>query len=147
MAYGHVTGVARINSHLTDGYSADSLPTANAVAEWIEQGASAIDLALTNAGYVTPVSHAAAVFPALARLNNLYAAAAAEESTNILLGSGETRSEKLWTRYREELKALLAGDLTLSGVYRRSAEGDPARRRVSSLPLRRYDGYAVNADE
>lgn len=144
MAYGSVTGAARINSHLIGGYTATSLPTASAVAEWVEQGASAIDLALARAGYATPVPAAAQAYPTLTRLNNLYAAAAAEESTNIILGEGETRSEKLWSRYRSELKDLLAGDLTLVGVARQATA--PARGRVSSLPLRRYDGYARHAD-
>lgn len=144
MAYGSVTGVARLNSHLTDGYSATSLPTAQAVAEWIEQGAAALDMTLAKAGYAAPAPVAAVCYPTLTRLNNLFAAATAEASTNIAQGEGETRSDKLWQQYRAELKDLLAGDLTAVGLTRAATTG--ARARVSSLPLRRYDGYAVHAD-
>jgi hypothetical protein len=145
MAYGSVTGVARINSHATGGYTAASLPTATAVAEWLEQGATAVDLALAKAGYGTPVSSAAQAYPYLVRLNNLWAAAAAESSTNQALGEAETRSDGLWQMYRDELRELLDGDLTLVGLTRSGTA--PVRRRVSSLPLRRYDGFAKNADE
>lgn len=146
MAYGSVTGVARINSHLTDGYTASTLPTQAAVTEWLDQGRAALDLALAKAGYSVPVTNTAACYPVLVRLNNLFAAASAESSTNIGGdGTGETRSEKLWALYRDGLNELLDGDLTLAGLTR--ATSAPVRRRVSSLPLRRYDGYATNADD
>jgi hypothetical protein len=146
MAYGSVTGVARINSHLTGGYTASSLPSAVAVSEWLEQGQANIDIALAKAGYSAPVVSTATVYPYIVRLNNLWAAAVAEASTNIgINGDAETRSDKLWQQYRDELRELLDGDLTLVGLSRSASM--PVRRRVSSLPLRRYDGFAVNAEE
>ena len=54
----------------------------------------------------------------LTRLNDLYAAACAEQATNIsTAGPGEeTRSEKLWKEYQRGLTDLMAGDMTLLGL-------------------------------
>lgn len=145
MAYGSVTGVSRINSHLTGGYTASSLPTQAAVVEWLEQGEATVNAALAKAGYQTPVATTAAVYPVIVRLNNLWAAAVAEASTNIGLGDAETRSDKLRAQYRDELKELLDGDLTLAGLTR--APSAPVRRNVRSVELRRRDGYAHRFDE
>ena len=145
MAYGSVTGVARINSHLAGGYSVSSTPTAAAVTEWLEQGNAAVDMTLAKAGYSIPVASTAAVYPVIVRLNNLYAAACAEQSTNIGLGDAETRSNKLWAQYKDELASLLDGDLTLVGLSR--ANTAPAMRYMRSKELRRRDGYAHRFDE
>lgn len=146
MAYGSVTGVGRINSHLVGGYTTSSLPTATAISEWLEQGQSQIDVALAKAGYSVPVSSSVTCYPYIVRLNNLWAAAVAEAATNIgLNGDAETRSDKLWEQYRAELKALLDGDLTLAGLSR--SANVPVRRSVRSLEMRRRDGYAQRFDE
>jgi hypothetical protein len=144
--YGSETGVEAINAHLTDGYGAATLPTSAQVATWLEQGYAHLNLLLAKAGYSTPVSATVTLYPFLTRLNNLYAAACAEQSTNIsTAGPGEeTRSAALWTQYRAELADLLDGDLTLAGLTR--ATTAPVRRRVGSLELRRRDGYAHRFD-
>ena len=144
MAYGSVTGVARVNSHLTGGYSGTSLPTASAVAEWLEQGTAAINVALAKAGYTTPVSDSAAVYPYIVRLCNLWAAAVAEQSTNQALGETETRSEKLWQQYKDELAELLDGDLTLVGLTQSTAT--PVNAGMRSREMRRRDGWAKRFD-
>ena len=145
MAYGSVTGVSQINSHLVGGYTASSLPTQAAVTEWLTQGAAAVNAALAKAGYSTPVSVTAACYPLIVRLNNLWAAAVAEASTNIGVdGTSETRSDKLWKQYRDELSDLLSGDLTLAGLTHSTSA--PTRRGIRSLEMRRRDGYASRFD-
>lgn len=144
--YGSETGVEQVNSHFIGGYTATSVPTAAAVAAWLGQGYAHLNLLLAQAGYQTPVAPSAGAYPFLVRLNNLFAAACAEEATNIsTAGPGEeTRSEKLWNQYRAGVKELLAGDLTAAGLSR--AATAPVRARVRSLELRRRDGYAHHFD-
>jgi hypothetical protein len=91
------------------------------------------------------VPTAAACYPTAIRLNNLWAAAVAEQSTNIgLNGDAETRSEKLWAQYKAELADLLAGDLSLVGLTTNANAN--VRRSVRSMELRRRDGYAQRFD-
>src|SRR5512137_217077 len=103
--YGSEAGVEAINSHAVGGYTSLTMPTSTAVAAWLEQGASMIDNALAKAGYATPVAATAACYQAVVRLNNLYAAACAEQSVNIseAMPGQETRSDKLWKNYRLEM--------------------------------------------
>jgi hypothetical protein len=149
--YGSEHGVEAINSHYIGGYTTSTAPRALDVNTWLTQGYAKLNLALKRAGYITPVSRAAApeVYDVLTRLNDLYAAACAEQATNIsTAGPGEeTRSEKLWQEFNAELTDLLAGDMTLLGltlVTPASATG--TRVRIRSFQTRNYDGYAINAD-
>lgn len=145
--YGSEAGVEGINAHMIGGYTASTTPTSTQVATWLTQGAATLDAAIARAGYTTPVASTVAGYQILVRLNDLYAAACAEQSVNIsTAGPGEeTRSEKLWKQYKTELNDLLTGDLTLLGLSLTVSTASP-RKRIRSLPLRHYDGYAVNAD-
>ena len=145
--YGSEGGVEGLNAHMIGGYSATTTPSSAQVAVFLEQGAATLDAALAKAGYTTPVVSTATGYQVLIRLNDLYAAACAEGAVNIsTAGPGEeTRSDKLWKLYRMELADFLAGDLTPLGLTLTPSTSTP-RRRVRSLPLRRYDGYARNAD-
>lgn len=144
--YGSVTGVEHINSHYVGGYTTTGMPATSAVVAWLAQGYAALNVYLGKAGYATPVSTSAACYAVLTRLNDLYAAACAEQATNIsTAGPGEeTRSEKLWQRFKVELADFLDGDLTLVGLSRGTTA--PVRARVRSLELRRRDGYAKRFD-
>ena len=145
--YGSEQGVEGINAHMVGGYTATTTPTSTQVATFLTQGAAMLDAAIAKAGYTTPVAATVACYQIIVRLNDLYAAASAEQSVNIsTAGPGEeTRSEKLWKQYRAELTDFLAGDLTLAGLSRTASTASP-RKRIRSLPLRHFDGYAVNSD-
>lgn len=149
--YGSEYGVEAINSHYSGGYTTGTAPTALAVNTWLTQGYAKLNLALKRAGYVTPVTRAAApeVYDVLTRLNDLYAAACAEQATNISTGGPgeETRSEKLWKEFNAELVDLLAGDMTLLGLTLVTpSSGVVSRPRIRTFQTRNYDGYAINAD-
>ena len=138
--YGSETGVEAINSHFISGYTTTTAPTSLNIGVWLSQGYATLNMALKRAGYVTPITAAAApeVYDVLTRLNDLYGAACAEEATNIsTAGPGEeTRSEKLWKEYRAGLADLLTGDLTLLGVaVTVTASGEVSSRpRIRTFP-------------
>lgn len=149
--YGSELGVEAINSHLIGGYTVSSVPTSTAVGTWLDQGYAALNLALKRAGYNAPITSTAApyVYPVLTRLNDLYAAACAEQATNIsTAGPGEeTRSEKLWKEYQAGVADLITGDLTLLGLTLTTpATETGARPRIRSFQTRNYDGFAINSD-
>ena len=145
--YGSAAGVEGINAHLGAVYSSSTMPTSTQVATFLSDGYAALNTRLLLAGYTAPVTNTTvAGYAMLTRLNNLYAAACAEQATNLNLGGGEdTRAAALWARYEAEVAMLLAGDCTLLGFARGGSA--PVRRRVRSLPLRHYDGYAINSDD
>ena len=145
-SYGTRLGVEAINSHFSGGYTSATLPTDTAVSAWLAEGYAHINVALAKAGYTVPASSSATCYSVLTRLNNLYAAACAEQAVNIgATGETETRADKLWTQYKDGLKDLLDGDLTLAGLTHVATA--PVRRSIRSLQMRHYDGFAVNADE
>jgi hypothetical protein len=146
--YGSEQGVEGINAHMVGGYTATTTPTSTQVATFLAQGAAALDAAFAKAGYTTPVAASVACYSIIVRLNDLYAAACAEQAVNIsTAGPGEeTRSEKLWKQYKTELTDFLSGDLTLAGLSLAATAATAPRQRIRSLPLRKYDGYAANAD-
>ena len=74
MAYGTAAGVSALVPAVGT-LSTISLPTLAQVDAWLEQGAATIDRALAGAGFGTPVAALAGVYPELAALNELYAAA------------------------------------------------------------------------
>jgi len=144
--YGSEAGVEAINAH-NGGYTASTLPTSTQVGLYLADGYADLNARLLLAGYTAPQTDTTTNgYLVLTRLNNLFAAACAEQATNIgLAGEEDTRSELLWARYEKEVAAFLQGDLTLLGFGRGSSA--PVRRQVRSLPLRHFDGYAVNADD
>lgn len=143
--YGSEAGVEAINAHFTGGYTASTIPTSTQVATFLSDGYAALNLRLAAAGYTTPAVSGTA-FDVLARLNNLYGAACAEEAVNLSTAgmAEESRSQRLWGRYDAELNALLAGDLTLAGLT--MASGAKPRRGIRSLATRRRDGFAEHFD-
>jgi hypothetical protein len=145
--YGSEQGVEGINAHMIGGYTASTTPSSTQVATFLAQGASMIDTTLQRAGYAVPVLASATCYLAVVRLNDLFAAACAEQAVNIsdAMPGQTTRSDKLWKAYEQELTYLLDGDLTTVGVPLSTTAAAP-QRRVRSLPLRHYDGYAANAD-
>ncbi len=144
--YGSEEGVEAINAHFVGGYTNSTIPTSAQIATFLADGYAALNLRLEQAGYVTPASAGTTAYSVLERLNNLYAAACAEEAVNLSAAglAEESRSQRLWRRYETELEAFLAGDLTLSGLLKSGAA--PPRRGIRSLSLRKRDGYAEHFD-
>lgn len=145
--YGSVTGVKGINAYNTDGYTTSTVPTQAQVEVFLDDGYAALNARLALAGYSTPVNSTVACYAVLTRLNNLYAAACAEDAITVsFVAPGESgRGQRLWQRYDAELAALLAEDLTLLGLTKTSTA--PVRRYIRSAELRRRDGYARYFDE
>jgi|GEM_PF-5297053 len=144
--YGSEDGVEAINAHVVGGYTASTTPTSTQIATYLADGYAYLNMRLAQAGYNAPASSGTTAYDVLARLNNLYAAACAEEAVNLSTAglAEESRSQRLWRRFNEELTSFLAGDLTLIGLS--TAEGAPARRQLRSLVPRRRDGYAEHFD-
>ena len=119
-------------------------PNSGQVGEWLDEGYSIINQALSNAGYATPASKTAAVYPSLRALNNLYGAAYAlrARGLDVMEGREESRSETYLADFRRRLGELTGQDLTALGLTLRVTTTAPARRRVRSLQLRRVDGYS-----
>jgi hypothetical protein len=143
--YGSEAGIEGINAHFVGGYTASTIPTSTQVATFLSDGYAALNMILAQAGYTTPAVSGTA-FDVLARLNNLFAAACAEEAVNLSTAGldQESRSQRLWERYRIELAAFLAGDLTLAGLAH--AATAPVRKSIRSVGLRKRDGYADRFD-
>jgi hypothetical protein len=143
--YGSEAGVEAINAHFIGGYTSATQPTSTQVATFLSDGYAALNLRLSLAGYSMPATSGTA-YDVLARLNNLYAAACAEEAVNLSTAgmAEESRSQRLWGRYDAELGALLAGDLTLAGLTMASTA--KPRRGIRSLAMRKRDGYAEHFD-
>lgn len=150
MAYGTTAGV---EAHLPALGTIDgsSTPTSTQVTTWLENGSAQIDAALAGAGYSTPVLDASPtedLYGLLAGLNDLYAAALAARARGLssLTGKDETKSETLMRDYRNGLKDLLAGDLSVLGASTRAGRS-VKRRRIRSMQMRRTDGYSADAEE
>jgi hypothetical protein len=143
MTYGSLAGVEGINAHMQDGYTPESTPSMGQVVTFLADGAAALDAELAKAGYVTPIVDTVACYRVIARLNNLFAAASAEEAVNLTSAGdgGETRSQRLWAMYLRDLAAFLGGDLTTVGLTRTTTA--PVRRSVRSLSMQRRDGYST----
>jgi len=143
--YGSEAGVEAINAHFVGGYTSATIPTSTQITTFLADGYAALNMRLALAGYTTPATSGTA-YDVLARLNNLYAAACAEEAVNLSTAglAEESRSERLWKRYDNELLAFLAGDLTLTGLTMATAA--KPRRGVRSVAARKRDGYAEHFD-
>jgi hypothetical protein len=144
--YGSETGVEAINAHRTDGYTATTNPSSTQVEGFLSDGYAHINMMLAKAGYAVPVASSAACYGVLVTLNNLYAAAQAEEAVNVSSAGldGEARSAVLWQRYHDGLAELLTGDLTLAGLSKQATT--QPRPYVRSVGLRRRDGFAHRFD-
>ena len=139
--YGTANGVSALLPGV--GLDYNSTPDAPGVETWLGEGAAEIDVALSSAGYVVPVTQGAIVYKRLAALNNLYAAAYAlrARGLDVLIGESEMRSDVWLREFREGLAALSASDLTGAGVSQREIVGQP-RRHVRTIQMRRVDGYS-----
>ena len=125
MAYSSASDVAALCQNILSGasnFSNSSSPTADAVSGWLSSGCAVINTYLSGHRYATPVASTAAVYSWLSNLNSLYSAAEVEMSrTNITLAPGErTRGRVMLEQFWDELRKLVAMDLTLAGVSRSS---------------------------
>ena len=139
--YGDFLGVDALlpGAHLGDL----STPDEPNIMQWLKEGAAEIDVALSAAGYVVPVSPGGIVFTRLTALNNLYAAAYTlrARGLDVLVGETEMRSD-IWLReFRDGLAALVASDLTGVGVSLRQTSSSP-RHGIRTTQMRRVDGYS-----
>lgn len=140
--YGSIQGVQAIVPAAGE-YGADTTPTTDQVTTWLAEGHSEINRYLSAAGYSTPASTGAQVYPSLTALNDLYAAAYVLRARGLdtVQGSEENRSGMMLKDFFKRLEALVGQDLTALGL---SLRPPPSlkRRRVRSLQLRRVDGYS-----
>jgi hypothetical protein len=125
----------------------DSTPTQDSVEQWLIEGSSAIDIAVSMAGYTVPAAVDTVVLPRLDALANLYAGAYVLRSRGLdtLVGETEQRSDVWLREFYDGLQALVSGDLSGVGLVLRPATAASVGRRVRSIPLRRVDGYSGNA--
>jgi hypothetical protein len=146
--YGTPEGVAALIPGAHTSNPSTLLPADTEVQAWIAEGASQVNVALATAGYVVPVeNNEALVWPTLAALVNLYAAAYVMRARGLdtLLGETETRSE-VWLRdFWNRLNGLVgAGSLVGVGVALIPAASVTAGgTRVRTLQMRRIDGYSA----
>lgn len=143
MSYGNQEGVLAIVPAVGQ-IDESTTPNSAQVGEWLEEGHSIINQSLSNAGYTTPAPKAAAVYPSLRALNNLYGAAYAlrARGLDVVEGRKESRSETYLADFNERLTQLIGQDLTALGLTLRTTTTAPKRRRVRSLQMRRVDGYS-----
>lgn len=139
--YGDVEGVAA----LVPGVGAiteDSVPNESQVETWLSEASVMVDGVLAGAGYVIGISDAAAIYPALSAMTQLYAAATLLQAQAIDVGSGqeENRSEAMFRRFYAWLKMLSGGNLEALGVT--VSLVPPRRKRFRSTQIRRVDGYS-----
>lgn len=146
MTYGSEVGVEAINAHFVNGYTSTSTPSSDQIADFLADGYDYINARLAKAGYQTPVDSSASCYGVLRRLNNLFAAAAAEEATNVstAVEAQQSRSERLWRRFQYEFDDFLRGDLTLAGLV--PAPAALPSRHVRAMSLYKRDGYSEYFD-
>ena len=144
-SYGSISGINALAPALGDINEA-STPNTTQAEDWLSEGYTYINNALSGAGYVVPVARTVTCFPALRALNNLYATAYALRARGMDAtdGRGESRSESYLKDFFNRLKALAEQDLTAQGLTLRSA-GQIQRRGIRSMQLRRVDGYSAEA--
>lgn len=146
MSYGSESGVEAVNAHFVGGYTDTTFPNSTQIAMFLDSGYAFLNLCLERAGYDTPAPSGTTAYNVLRRLNDLYAAACAEEATNLSTAglAEESRSQRLWRRFETELEVFLSGDLTLSGLLKSGSA--PPRRSMRALPMRKRDGFAEHFD-
>ena len=149
-SYGTSAGVAALCKHLTPAgdWSETSGPSSAQATAWLEKGYSDINIRLAQSGYISPETDTTILcYAMLQHLNDLYAAAFAEQAWNVARGEAEeeTRGRHYMTEYRRGIAELLAGDGTLLGLTL-SSTARP-RRRLRMANLRREDGYSEYSEE
>lgn len=142
--YGSIDGIMAI-APAVGTIDNDSTPNTAQVEEWLTEGATLINSALSAAGYTVPALRTAAVYPSLRALNNLYAAAYTLRSRglDVVQGREESRSEIYLKDFHSRLKLLASSDLTAMGLTLRTTPTVAKRRGVRSMQLRRVDGYSA----
>lgn len=143
-SYGSLEGVTALNP--TVGVlSNDSTPTDTQVLQWLAQGYSTINRALSDKGYAIPVVASAAVYDELSALNNTFVVSKlyTARSIDIISGTDEDKATVLREEFERELKDLCESDLTRLGVSLAPVSTTTASRRpIKSSQLRKVDGYA-----
>lgn len=127
-AYASASHVAGLCQNVLGGalaFSTATSPTLTHVNNWLEQGYSVINTALTNLGYSVPAASSATIYDRLTNLNTLYAAAYTELSRiNVTLGPGErTRGQVFMQLFDQGVDALQSMDLSTAGISGDSALG------------------------
>ena len=142
--YGSIDGIMAI-APAVGTIDNDSTPNTAQVEEWLTEGATLINSALSAAGYTVPALRTAAVYPSLRALNNLYAAAYTLRSRglDVVQGREESRSEIYLKDFHSRLKLLASSHLTAMGLTLRTTPTVAKRRGVRSMQLRRVDGYSA----
>lgn len=143
--YGTVTGVAALVPGLAgSGFDASSTPTDDQVETWLGEAYSQINLALSKAGYVVPVSASADAYATLTALEDLYGAAYALRARAMETHHDEEErlSEVYLKDFTKRLMELVKGDLTGMGLTLRTTTKQRLRR-LRSLQVRRVDGYSA----
>lgn len=145
MAYGSTAGVSALLPAI-GALGSTSTPTSAQVGAWLEQGSSAIDRALSGAGYSVPVMASATVYGELESLANLYAAAYAMMARGLdtVSGQDENRSQTWLTMFRDQLAAIAASKLP-DVTWTAPATATAPRMRFTQL--KRVDGYSAPHDD
>jgi hypothetical protein len=149
MAYGTTAGVSALLPAI-GALDATSVPTSAQVTTWLGEGSSQINRSLAGAGYTIPVASTATVYPEIAGLANLYAAAQAAIARGLdtVQGTDENRAETWLERFRVQLSALSASDLTTVGIpLAVQPSGTAKRRRFRTTQVKRVDGYSAPYDD
>ncbi len=144
--YGDVVGVEALVPEI-GLMDSGTTPTSVQVEAWLAEAYAKINRAIANAGYSTPVSSSAALYPELTGLENLYGAAFALRARGIDTASGETEtvSDRWLAEFREALTDLAASNLALLGATPLPSTTTTRRRRLRTLQMRRIDGYSRGA--
>lgn len=129
MAYASITHVIAHNS-ARGTYTANTKPNVTAVTQFIDEAAGAIDFALTQAGYVSPLTGAgvpSSVQVFLQNTNAMGALCSIEKSAQV--GHNE---EKFCAVFKDNLKTIRTGQLP--GVEKDASESLPRQGPVASPP-------------
>lgn len=146
--YGTVRGVNALIPAVGT-IDSDTTPNSSQVTTWLTQATSMIDRTLATAGYTTPVTTSAGVYPEISGLANLYAAAYSLRARGLdtVNADAESRSEQWLQEYRDGLQALASSDLSSVGVTPVTTTGtSTGRRRLRTTQVRRVDGYSAAAE-
>lgn len=142
-SYGSLSGVSALIPGAGD-FNTTSTPTDSEVTTWLSQGYSRINRELSAKGYQIPVVNTAAVYGELSGLNNTYAQIRVLRALglDIIQGTEQNKAEQLQAEFDEQLDKLACSDLTNAGVAVAAASTGKRRRGISSVQLRRVDGYS-----
>lgn len=146
-SYGSISGITALAPALGT-IDENGTPTTTQAENWLNEGYTYINNALSTAGYAVPVVRSVACFPALRALNNLYATAYALRARGMDAadGKGESKSDIYLKDFFSRLKALAEQDLTAQGLTLRTSPARPVRRGLRSVQMRRVDGYSAERE-